>query len=499
MAIKAYNDAIEVADTTSVDCDYWNLSRLYGQLSVFYFELFMPREMLSALNFFHDYALKAGDTLSSVIAEAKKATAYEILDMPDSVIYFSEKSAYDYIRLNREDLASQDLSLSIHQDVVKGNLGKAAEKIRFYEEKSGFFDESGNIEEGRQIYYHSKGEYYLAKGQPDSAKVLFRKLLAKAVNMNEKHGAFDGLRKTYKLTGPSDSLVKYALLSETYNDSVYQERYHYNLQRTQELFDYTRHMNEAKRYKSESDKKGWILRYMLVILILILILYYIYYRYQKRKKVEMLERYTRDVKKMEKLNNELCVMLQIKERLIEAMEETRESGSREKEFLMNEYSKLKFHLTDIKKTALEIIEKKNEEIKKKKKQMNHQYATMLNYSHHELDDKLRNSPIVHIIKNHLKGERKKRMSNHDWDALNQLFNDIYPNFSIVLKGKNINNTEFRVCQLIRIGISPTQIALLLNVDKSYISNIRSRLHAKIMGQKGSSKEFDTFLLSIPFI
>ena len=52
MAIKAYNDAIEVADTTSVDCDYWNLSRLYGQLSVFYFELFMPREMLSALNFF---------------------------------------------------------------------------------------------------------------------------------------------------------------------------------------------------------------------------------------------------------------------------------------------------------------------------------------------------------------------------------------------------------------------------------------------------------------
>ena len=134
-----------------------------------------------------------------------------------------------------------------------------------------------------------------------------------------------------------------------------------------------------------------------------------------------------------------------------------------------------------------------------KEQMNHQYATMLNYSHHELDDKLRNSPIVHIIKNHLKGERKKRMSNHDWDALNQLFNDIYPNFSIVLKGKNINNTEFRVCQLIRIGISPTQIALLLNVDKSYISNIRSRLHAKIMGQKGSSKEFDTFLLSIPFI
>ena len=493
-AMRAYHHAIEAADTTSVECDYWNLCRVYAQLSMLYNELNMPREMLSVLDLFHHCALIAGDTISSILAEAKKATAYEILDMADSVIYFSEKAARDFNNLNREDLAAQALSLSICQDIVKGNIDMAQKKIKLYEKNSGYFDEEGNIEKGRQIYYHSKGTFFLAKGQPDSAKIMFRKLLSKASDMNERHGAYEGLKKTYQLIGPEDSLVKYALLSEAYNDSVYQERYHDNLQRTQKLLAYDRHLRDAKRFQSEANKKSRMLRYLSTVLIFIILSCYLYYSYLKRKRVRMKEKYEEDAKKMKALNAELRAILKIKDKLIEATQ----GDIKEKEEVMSENKFLKSQLEDVKKVTLEIVEAKNEEIQKLKEQMDRQYAAILSTSRDELESQLRNSRIVHAIQKRVESKDIKMLSEKEWNALERLFDKKYPNFSLVLKEKKVSHIEYRVCMLIRIGITPLHISRLLNVDKSYISNIRTRLHKKVLGKEGRSADFDKFLSSIHF-
>ena len=83
-AMKCYQEAVSCADTTSMDCDWWNLSRICLQLAAEYYESYMPEEMLNVLCRSRIYALYAGDTITSILALAKQSGAYELKERRDS-------------------------------------------------------------------------------------------------------------------------------------------------------------------------------------------------------------------------------------------------------------------------------------------------------------------------------------------------------------------------------------------------------------------------------
>ena len=93
MAQKAFYDATEKADTSSVDCDYWNLCRIYFQLSDLYYQSMLPKQMLNTLSLAQAYAEKAGDTISFISAIGKKTLVYELSDKPDSLILCAEEAS----------------------------------------------------------------------------------------------------------------------------------------------------------------------------------------------------------------------------------------------------------------------------------------------------------------------------------------------------------------------------------------------------------------------
>ncbi len=85
----------------------------------------------------------------------------------------------------------------------------------------------------------------------------------------------------------------------------------------------------------------------------------------------------------------------------------------------------------------------------------------------------------------------------DWVELEQRLKAVYPGFSSTLRSLHrLSETEYRVCLLIKLKISPNEMALLLNRSQSAISTIRSRLYQKVFGQKGGSKDWDAFILSL---
>ena len=257
MAQKAFYEATEKADASSADCDYWNLCRIYFQLSDLYYQSMLPNQMLSTLNLAQTYAEKSGDTLSFITAIGRKTLAYELSDKPDSLILCAEETSKQFLVYGQKELSSQYLSLAIHPLILKGELGKASEYIALYEANSGYFDEKNNIQEGREIFYYSKGLYYLKTEKPDSAEWMFRKLLNLAKNINDTHAACMGLRNKYEVTGPIDSLAKYAILSEQFDDSLYLLNYRGDLQKNEQMYNYTRHLvaSEKLAVKAENQKR----------------------------------------------------------------------------------------------------------------------------------------------------------------------------------------------------------------------------------------------------
>lgn len=91
----------------------------------------------------------------------------------------------------------------------------------------------------------------------------------------------------------------------------------------------------------------------------------------------------------------------------------------------------------------------------------------------------------------------RSMSDQDFLLLNQVVNSVYANFTERLYSLcKLSNHEYHVCLLVKVRIQPKDIAALTAHSKESVASTRSRLYQKVFGKKGSSKEWDDFILSL---
>ena len=91
----------------------------------------------------------------------------------------------------------------------------------------------------------------------------------------------------------------------------------------------------------------------------------------------------------------------------------------------------------------------------------------------------------------------QRLKEADWQEIEGNVRKVYPGFISQLRGLYaMSELEYQVCLLIKLRIAPSDIAAVLARDVSTISTVRSRLYKKVFGQKGGSREWDEFILSI---
>ena len=86
MALHCYQEAITRADTTSKDCDFAQLSRVYGQSASIFYQQGLYRNQLEYENLASNYAWRGNDILASLTNFAKQASAYDQLQIKDSAI-----------------------------------------------------------------------------------------------------------------------------------------------------------------------------------------------------------------------------------------------------------------------------------------------------------------------------------------------------------------------------------------------------------------------------
>lgn len=94
-------------------------------------------------------------------------------------------------------------------------------------------------------------------------------------------------------------------------------------------------------------------------------------------------------------------------------------------------------------------------------------------------------------------ETGRSMEQDDWAALTQLVDSIYSGFTDKLYGiYPMSQQDYYVSLLTKARVQPKDIALLTAHSKESVASTRSRLYQKVFGKKGSSRDWDEFVLSL---
>ena len=89
------------------------------------------------------------------------------------------------------------------------------------------------------------------------------------------------------------------------------------------------------------------------------------------------------------------------------------------------------------------------------------------------------------------------MGDADWNKLEQVVNSVYTGFTErIYSLYRLTDQDYHVSLLIKIHIQPKDIATLTAHSKESIATTRSRLYLKVFGKKGSSKDWDDFLMTL---
>ena len=272
-ALEMYNEAISRADTTSADCDFAKLSRVYAQKASVFDAQIQPRSQLENLRLAEYYAWKGHDTLMAIECYSLQTDPYSYLKKTDSVIVVCEMAYMLFNGINRKDRACQMRGREITSLIHNSKNKKARQCIDDYEANSLLYNNNGDISLGHEIYYYIKGEYYLAVHELDSAEYLFRKELKNGKDINNQIAACKGLQKVYEKRKNSDSIAKYATMSYELNDSAYSLSEMQNIQKMQASYNYNhiKYLAEKKRLEAE---RAWLVAVLISLLFIVIGVYY---------------------------------------------------------------------------------------------------------------------------------------------------------------------------------------------------------------------------------
>lgn len=456
MALQCYQDAADCADTLNADCDYPQLARVYGQMAQVFYEHGLYRQQLHYERMAEKSAWTGNDTIAAIMNKEQEGLAYEGLGDKDSAINVFEEVSDYYKRLGYNSDAAISLGGTIKLLLSGGEYEKAYNYMKKYEYQSGLFDKRGNIEEGREIYYYIKGQYFLSVGILDSAENFFRKELLIGKDFENQHAASLGLAELYHKLHFSDSAAKFYKYAYAMSDSLYGHRATKEVERIQSMYDYTRHQEIARQEQERANEERHIRNYLVFFLCIIIFACIFVGVIIIKKRKDRLEEYKRLTKELD-------------EAIVE------------KEALYKHQSEYE-----------EIIAAKNihiAEIERKKAL----YAKMTYFNTAIAEKCLKESPTYKTIAD--KAIKGIFLTDDDYSKVNILIKEYLPGFDDLLTTKRhlLKEDEYHICMLLRLHFRPVDITGMLGLSKSQVSQLSTNIMNILFKSKGSSKDLSSTL------
>lgn len=350
----------------------------------------------------------------------------------DMVFKYAQKTYNLYMKLGLEDDAYEELLPMTEVCLQKKDYAKADFYLKEFERKKYYpAKKINNLKDGCYgSYYAYKGNYYLALGMVDSALICYYNELDFKNEISIPY-IYQELANAYSIKNQTDSVNKYLRLYIATHEKAD------SLETSNNLHDgFYIHENEMLKKQNEmlvNDRWYYHFTSPISIVILILTLCLLAYLCIKNRKT------------ISRMTNHFFFMLYVfKQSLAE-----QENGT------------LKY-LFGLKKTKIPTID-----IEKIKKDI----ACLIDEEKPIKDQAIWNGLYFY-------------MQANDWHFL-----DFLESFS-----GSINKRDIQLCILIRLGYSPSDLAILLLISKQNVTKIRAKLAGILFNEDGkSSKNFDNLI------
>ena len=461
MALEYYNKATEQADTTAADCDYGTLYRVYSQMGFLFSKQYLLYQELNAFDKAEKYAYLAKDTFNAIVNYQNQGEVYDFLGKKDSAIAINLQAAKLFKKHGNDYVAAIAFGCNYNYYIEKKDSINAKKAFEAY--NSAGYEGNSNYEDAKAYVLYQKGTYYLFVNKQDSAYDNLSLSFKMCKSYSIKAATTKALAQYYAKVNQPAMAMKYALQSSEYNDSDLIGVRKTQLQQVQAMYDYSRNQEIAKNAEQKAERSTRM-NYMIVLscLMLFLLLSYIY-----RKQIA------------------------IKKKKIAVSKLLYEDSLLKLKRLQDERAKLVAENDN--KLAQVIIEKENT-ISKLKTEITHIQERYSLSSVSDADLILKDSSIYKKIK-FIEVHPKEKMCEEDWKELADTIEEVVPNFIPVLKNK-LNDKDYQICLLVRLGFSTSLVARLLGLSDAAISKSRKTMLKKICRKEGKPKEFDEYILQI---
>ena len=489
--------AAEAADTTDVGCDWRTLHKVHVHTAL---QLMYQNALTDAMEenaLALKYAMAAKDTFNAIITLEQRSNIYLNQGLEDKAFDIRSKLYGMYMKHGYAKEAAISVWPLVSMLAKRGNLAEAKRCIDIFEKGSGLVDSNGNIENGRESYYVDKGIYMARINKLDSAEYYYRKCLGYTNSHFDFKDCYEGLTDVYKKRHNPDSVAKYAELANVTTDAMYAEMNTTHLQQMRAMYNYNEYKLSAEVYKRKALSARLTVIIIVLVVSILAICVTIYIRKKRRaRKMEVLK-YERSIAELEKARLELYTVNEKQQaemaRMIKEKTDEIERQKRTDESYIHELERSRdalYDLSEKQKAELNrLIEAKDTRIDQlyQEKQKYEKVKTRVDNI-----NKYSDKPIVKQLKHHARRDFTP-MTKEEISQLKELFVS-EERFS---KIENIvNEYEYQVCMLVRIGFTPSEISILTGLSQSNISNIRKRLLTKLTGRNGSPKDFDAYITNL---
>ena len=379
------------------------------------------------------------------------------------------------------DLKRNDIAIPYYQQAAK--KAKAIDDANLYnmvmEELAGIYIEEGRLDEAYAAlntkflattdkdiasHYYIWAMYFEKIGQLDSA-VAYDKRGMKYSEISIKRDVSLDLARLLTKQGKRDEAMEYYEKYSVYSDSVEASE----LKETSDMLSQVEKSIDVERKNAALASSQLRLAAVMSILVVVVVIASVallgMYLKRKRKQREQLERVRRY--RLERSMKEKQRAQQNKERI--ALLENELTASNQtlselrQELIRNEAEMLKY------KDALIAFEQKHGELL---------VADLADTDVY----KLYHDPVA-------------KPTSADYHMLVEALNKAYGDFTLRLKEfyPDIRSNEMWICCMVKAGLTSKEICNISSYSYSSIGMAKVRLYGKMLGKKGSSRDFDTFI------
>ena len=495
-AVDCYLDAVTKADTTSADCDYAVLARVYSQMaSLFHRQLLLSNEVHARRQASRCF-LCAKDTPLAIYHQGMIAGNYILMSKRDSAELLLRETMRQYRAHGYEQEALQfSTSLMYLYADQPNRQTELKQLIEEFDSGSALFNEHHELPPSKRQFYYYKGKYYEGINRLDSAEYYYRKIYRPSMSFVDKNPMYKGLLSVFAKRHIADSVAKYSKLYCETNDSSIAIKDQEITAQMAASYNYNNIQKEALANKS----KAYRLLVMLVLsasLLVVLILAGAYgYNLYKKKHQEQIRAHAEELQQLkvefadatesyEENLHELRLLEESRKKVIDIIQSELNGLSKEKETYKTKYAEAQRTIARINeeyKLNSTTLRKENQELHRKidelksKEGISEHLAASVEFAKTEAVQQakvLAHDPLA-------------TMTSEQWHALVQAFGQHFPQLYSDLVCRDVTPSAMRVCVLTVIGLRTNEQSNLMGIQKQVVTNYKTALNNLLFGEKTS--------------